>query len=109
MTNVELAAFSHDLVQDVLATAEATDSTLPDAFTQRMIEHLTEAGELDDGLVCYHRARGIEVSGYAVSDDETRIDVFVTHFRHDVVNPTLPLSELETMTKRLRAFVDKCK
>lgn len=109
MTDVGLKDFSRDLVQDVLATAEATDTTLPDAFTQRMIEHLTEAGELDDGLVCYHRTRGVEVSGYAVSDDETRIDVFVTHFRHDVDQPTLPLSELETYMKRLRAFVDKCR
>ena len=109
MTDAGLKDFSRDLVQDVLATAEATDTTLPDAFTQRMIEHLTEAGELGDGLVCYHRALGVEVSGYAVSDDETRIDVFVTHFRHDVDNPTLPLSELETLMKRLRAFVDKCR
>jgi hypothetical protein len=104
-----LSDFSRDLVQDVLATAEATDTTLPDAFTQRMIEHLTEAGELDDGLVCYHRARGLEVSGYAISDDETRADVFITHFRHDAANPTLPLSDLETLSKRLRTFVTKCR
>lgn len=109
MTDSGLKDFARNLVQDVLATAEATDTTLPDAFTQRMIEHLAEAGELDDGLVCYHRARGIEVSGYAVSDDETRIDVFVTHFRHDVDNPTLPFSELETLMKRLRVFVEKCR
>ena len=109
MTTGGLKDFSRDLIQDVLATAEATDTTLPDAFTQRMIEHLAEAGEIDDGLVCYHRARGIEVSGYAVSDDGTRIDVFVTHFRHDVDSPTLPLSELETFVKRLRAFIDKCR
>ncbi len=109
MTSTDLREFARDLVQDVIATAEATDTTLPDAYTQRMIEHLVEAGELDDGLVCYHRARGVEVSGYAVSDDETRVDVFVTHFRHDADTPTLPFSELETLTKRLRTFVDKCR
>jgi len=109
VTSTDLIEFAHDLVQDVVATAEATDTTLPDAFTQRMIEHLVEAGELDDGLVCYHRARGVEVSGYAVSDDQTRVDVFVTHFRHDVQSPTLPLSELETLMKRLRTFVDRCR
>ena len=105
----EIAEFGRDLAQDVLATAEATDVTLPEAFTQRMIEHLTEAGELDEGLVCYHRARGIEVSGYAVADDDSRVDVFLTHFRHDVPNPTLPSSELETMSKRLKAFIAKCR
>ena len=29
-----------------------------------MIEYLTEAGELEDGHVCYHSARGIKVNGY---------------------------------------------
>jgi hypothetical protein len=105
----ELTDFGRDLVQDVLATAEATDVTLPDAFTQRLIEHLVEAGELDEGLVCYHRARGVEVSGYAVADDESRVDVFLSAFRHDVPNPTLPNSELETLTKRLKSFIAKCR
>lgn len=105
----EVTEFSRDLVQDVLATAEATDVTLPDAFTQRMIEHLVEAGELDEGLVCYHRARGVEVSGYAVADDESRVDVFLSSFRHDVPNPTLPNSELETLSKRLKTFITKCR
>ncbi|MGY1771948.1 AIPR family protein [Blastococcus sp. SYSU D00813] len=104
-----LEEFGDGLVQDVLATAEATDVTLPDAFTQRMIEHLTEAGELDDGLVCYHRARGVEVSGYAIAEDESRVDVFITHFRHDVASPTLPASELETLSKRLKSFITKCR
>ena len=39
-----LDVFSRDLVQDVLATAEATATTLPEAFTQSLIEHLAEAG-----------------------------------------------------------------
>jgi hypothetical protein len=105
----KLAEFARDLVQDVLATAEATDTTLPDAFTQRMLEHLTEAGEIDDGMVCYYRARGVEINGWSVAEDGSRADVFVTHFRHDVALPTLPLSELETLSKRLRTFVDRCR
>ncbi|MGY1719058.1 AIPR family protein [Blastococcus sp. SYSU DS0552] len=74
-----------------------------------MIEHLTEAGELDDGLVCYHRARGLEVSGYAIAADESRVDVFITHFRHDVANPTLPATELEALSRRLKSFMTKCR
>lgn len=105
----EVGEFGRDLIQDVLATADATDVTLPDAFTQRMIEHLTEAGELDEGLVCYHRARGVEVSGYALADDDSRVDIFLTSFRHDVQNPTLPGSELEVLFKRVKAFITKCR
>ena len=33
-----------------------------------MIEYLTEAGELEDGHVCYHSARGIKVNGYNIQE-----------------------------------------
>ena len=105
----ELEDFNQTLVQDVLATAEASDTTLPDAFTQRMIEHLTEAGEIEDALVCYHRARGIEVSGYGPSEDGTRLDVFVTNFRNDVDNPTMTATDIQTAFRRLAAFITRCR
>ena len=39
---------------------------------------ITEAGEFEDPLVCYHRARGMEVSGYGVDEEEGRVDLFRT-------------------------------
>jgi hypothetical protein len=103
-----LDVFSRDLVQDVLATAEATATTLPEAFTQRLIEHLAEAGELDDGIVCYFRSLGMEISGYAVAEDDLQVDVFISHFRNDVDLPTLSASEATRLFRRLRSFLDKC-
>ncbi len=105
----DLKDFARDTVQDVLATAEATDSTAPDAFTQRMLEHLTEAGEVDDALVCYHQARGLEVSGYGVADDADRVDVFVTMFRQEPLLPSLTRTELDTLVRRLGTFVKRCR
>src|SRR5438093_8973493 len=46
-----LARFSVDLHQELLsdAAAQPDGALTADVYTQRMIEHLTEAGELDDG------------------------------------------------------------
>ena len=58
--------FAENLRQDVLALAESDDDglMLADSFTQTVFDMLSEAGEYEDPLVCYHRARGMEVSGY---------------------------------------------
>ena len=51
---------------------------LADSFTQTVFDMLSEAGEFEDPLVCYHRARGLEVSGYGVDEDEGRLDLFLS-------------------------------
>ena len=107
MTETGLAEFGRGLVQDVLATAEATDTTTPDAYTERMIEHLTVAGEVDEGVVCYHKRRGIEVSGYGWNETGDRIDVFLSHFEQNP-EPTVSKTELQTLAKRARGFLENC-
>ncbi|MCF7552182.1 AIPR family protein [Pseudonocardia sp. WMMC193] len=105
----ELDDFARDTVQDALLTAEANDSTVVEAYTQRMLEHLTDAGETDDALACYHRARGIEVSGYGVNADSDTVDVFLSQFRQDVPRYNLTKTELETAVRRLAGFVRRCR
>ena len=108
-TPAKLDDFARDTVQDALVTAEANDSTVVEAYTQRMLEHLTEAGETDDALACYHRARGVEVSGYGVGADSDTVDVFISQFRQDILNYNLTRTDLETAVRRLAAFVRRCR
>ena len=58
-----IEAFSENLRQDVLGLAEFEEEgmMLADAFTQTAFDMLSEAGEFEDPLVCYHRSRGMEV------------------------------------------------
>ena len=53
-----LESFAENLRQDVLALAEAEDEglMLADSFTQTIFDMLSEAGEFEDPLVCYHRS-----------------------------------------------------
>lgn len=103
-----LAGFNRDLVQDVLATAEANKGTTLEAFTTRMAEHLAEAGELSNAAACYHSAHGVEVSGYAHDEDAGRLDLFVTIYRQAADVATLTKTDLETAVRRLTAFATRC-
>ena len=51
---------------------------MPTAFTERVLEDLVAIGEVDDGEACYLAGPGYGVSGYDLSEDEGRLDLFVT-------------------------------
>ena len=62
-----LNEFSEKLQAEVAGSKDiaGSDYSAHDAFTELMIAHLSEAGELDDGSACYYKTRGEEVSGYS--------------------------------------------
>ena len=102
--------FSENIRQDVLALAESDeqDMMLSDSFTQAMFDLLSEAGEFDDPLVCYHRARGMEVSGYMVDEDEARVDLFLSIHTNSTPPETVIRQRVEVAFRRLRSFLEWC-
>lgn len=102
----DLHQFSTDLRQEVLLDAdlEGEKSLQPEAFTKVVLERLEEAGEIEEGRVCYHRDRGIEVSGYGVDDDGEVLDLFTTIYRADATPTTVGLQDVDSAFRRLRAF-----
>ena len=66
------------LQQDLLSEASLAgeERMIRDVFVERMVADLSEAGELDDGTACFHQARGVEVSGYNISEDGHPLDLF---------------------------------
>lgn len=102
----DLRQFSTDLRQEVLLDVdlEGEESLQPEAFTKVVLERLEEAGEIEEGRVCYHRDRGIEVSGYGVDDDGEVLDLFTTIYRADATPTTVGLQDVAVAFRRLRAF-----
>ncbi len=105
-----LNRFAEDLREDVLAFAEAREDELmlADSFTQVAFDMLSEAGEFDDPLTCYHRARGMEVSGYGVDEDEGRLDIFLTIHTNTSPPTTVTRQQVDVAFRRLRGFLDWC-
>ena len=102
----DLFAFAADIRQEVLLRADLEDeeSLRPEAFTEILLESLEEAGEIDGGHVCYHRDRGIEVSGYGVNEEADVLNLFTTIYRGDVPPPTVGNQDIEVSFRRLLTF-----
>lgn len=104
-----LEKFAEDFRQEIinLADAEDLEQFRGDQFTELMIEHLSDAGEIDDGNVCSHAARGIKVNGYSVSEDEDCLDLFTSICTLEVPPVSVTGTQIQTALKRVMTFVDK--
>ncbi|MDZ7961467.1 MAG: AIPR family protein [Aulosira sp. DedQUE10] len=112
---IKLIQFAEDLRQEVINNSEAGqdsdntegDSFREDEFTRLMIEYLTDAGELDDGEVCYHRNRGLKVNGYSFSQEFECLNLFISIFTQSVPPNTVPKQDVEQAFRRLINFFKK--
>lgn len=108
-TESDLPDFAANFQQDVIARSQshAASDLVHNTFTQVMVDHLVEAQELEDGEPCFHKARGMEVSGYNVEEDEETLDLFISHFTAKVPPVSVTKAEVETRIKWVLAFLGK--
>src|SRR6266487_424170 len=104
----ELNQFATQLLQEIITTAETEgfEKLRAEVFTEYVIESLVEANELEGGMACYHKARGVEVSGYNLDGDGT-LNLFTTIYTQSNPPVTVGKSDIETSFKRLINFLQK--
>ena len=104
-----LSHFAANFQQDVIARSQsqAAADLVHNTFTQVMVEYLVDAQELEGGVDCYHKARGMEVSGYNVNEDEETLDLFISHFTAKSPPTSITKTEVETRIKWVLAFLGK--
>lgn len=111
--DLELARFAENLHQEVIIDAEGNQteeeggSFREDAFTRLMIEYLTEAGEIEDGHVCYHSARGLKVNGYNLQEEEGRLDLFISIYCQSQFPIIVRKDAVESAFNQLLKFLNK--
>jgi hypothetical protein len=111
--DLELTRFAENLQQQIIINAEGNQteedfgSFSEEAFTHLMIEYLTEAGELEDGHVCYHSAHGLKVNGYNVQEEEGRLDLFISIYTSSPSPSTIRKDEVESAFRQLINFLKK--
>lgn len=103
----EFDTFVTNLQQEVISRSEGQEQLREDAFTDVMTEYLIDAGEFDEGIVCQHRGRGLQVNGYGVSEDEECLDLFVSHCTLKVPPETVFKRDIETLFRRVREFFER--
>lgn len=102
----ELVDFAINLQQEVIAKADAEEEGAfrPEVFTEVALGYLSEAGEIDDGIVRPFEAKGMRCSAYFLSEDNDRLDLFLSiPYLDGVVNP-VSKADIDTAFKRLHTF-----
>lgn len=87
--------------------SQAAGDLVHNTFAQVMVEYLVDAQELEGGLDCYHKARGMEVSGYNVDEDEGTLDLFISYFTAKSPPVSVTRTDVETRIKWILAFLGK--
>lgn len=90
------------------ADVEGQEQMRPEVFTRHLIDVLVEAGELEDALPCHLQARGVEIHGYGIDDEDT-LNLISTIYRGDVPPASIPPAEINTAARRLEAFWERCR
>jgi hypothetical protein len=110
MTEQEkIASFLDETIQSVISSSDAEEEGefRVNAFTKIACDYLIEAGEIDEATVCYHKARGIQINGYNVSEDENCLDIFVTIFNQQQSPTSVTKTQAEAAFRQAEGGLKK--
>ena len=102
---MNIEEYAERILQDTLATAEAEDALKLESFTQGVAQRLVDAGEFSGMEPCFHSARGVEVSGYALEEDGFHL--FVTDYRGASCAENLTANQVKKAFRRLSTYVER--
>lgn len=108
---MEILEYHENLQQEIAldAAREGMERGLPEAFTERLIGTMADAGFIDDGSVALYEVRGMRVSGFSVDDDEAKLHVFVTDYVSSLEIRALGKADVDVAFRRLSTFVNRAR
>ena len=101
-TDKSLNQFYIDLMEEVEMASEAESSgwTKDDFLTSLMLEYLEEAGDVVDPIMCPFRSYGLQLNAYAISEDFSSLDIFVSILSASETPKSVPQTEVDAAIKR---------
>ncbi|NCC73254.1 MAG: abortive phage infection protein [Sphingobacteriia bacterium] len=102
MSHISLSEFSDQLKLEVQTAMEAGNNSgeLEDYLSSVVLDFLEEMGEVLDPIMAPFRARGLQMSGYAMDDENESVDIFVSLYFSDDGIATAPLNLVDAAIKR---------
>ena len=94
-----LSSINRD-IEDVLEHSDET--SWEDHFAEIMIEHLAEAGEIDDGELCEYKRKGIKINGYSYGSDVDSIDIFTVFCSRKVPSASISKTQIQAALYPIR-------
>lgn len=97
-----LNQFYSDFMEEVELAADAETSgwTKDDFLTSIMLEYLEDAGEVIDPIMCPFRSYGLQLNAYAIAEDNSSLDIFVSLLADSDTPKTVSQAEVDAAIKR---------
>lgn len=76
-------------------------------FTNLMFEYLGEIGEINEPTICSYRDNGLQINGFSIDSDKTKVDIFVSIFNEADGLITVQKSEVLAAAQRAVNFYRK--
>lgn len=97
-----LNQFYQNFMEEVLVASDMETSgwNKDDFLTSIMLEYLEEAGEVNDSIMCPFRSYGLQLNAYAIDEDYTNLDHFVSIYSDSDTPKSVSQSEVDAAIKR---------
>lgn len=102
----ELLASINREIEDIQEHSD--DLSWEDQFAEMMIEHLTEAGEIDDGEICEHKRKSLKINGYSYGSDIDSIDIFTVFCSRKIPSLSISENQIQGELDKAENFLQKC-
>ena len=111
---LSLDQFASDLFQEVLVKCTSSPTPQPmqeEAFTESVLERLTEHNEVNDWNLCYYEARNqgqrpaAKINAWSLSADGATLDLFTTLYHGEGKAVAVTRAEAEQQFKLARGFL----
>jgi len=105
----ELIIFTENFQQQIIAgcDVEEEEAFREDRFTGDFIDYLIEAGEVEDGITCYHSAPGLQLNGYGVNSEQDCLYLFISVCKWELPPAILQMNEVENAFKKLIKYFER--
>ena len=103
MTNDKsLEDFYRDFMEEVSISSDSDTSgwDRSDLMTSIMLEYLEDAGEVMDPIMCPFRSLGLQLNAYALSEDYSNLDIFVSVFSDSESPKSVSQADIDSTIKR---------
>lgn len=71
-----------------------------DVFTAVILDYLEDLGEVDSPIICPYRDRGLQMNAYAVAEDFSQLDLFVSVFLNQENVTSVSKTDVDAAFKR---------
>lgn len=110
MSRDGITAFAADLHREIVdrAAVVGAEQMRSEVFTEHLIDLLVEAGELENAIGTFHKARGMEVHGYGIDDGDT-LNLIAVRYTASATPESMSRTDVNTAMRRLRTFFERCR